>query len=193
MLSTKSMKTKNSAFAAFKTKSEVERAFTSLNSEGFSASEVAIVMPDHDGDKDFAASDHRTRIIQGVSVGAGVGLMIGLIVGFFAGLQAFGGLFVANIPINPFTGALIGGLFGAIGGAASGALIGIGTPASPVERYATYLEDGGILVSVHAEDHQRALRAMDILEQNGGTDITETNENESWNGVLTRTRNFRPV
>ncbi|MBX3020056.1 MAG: hypothetical protein KF799_00140 [Bdellovibrionales bacterium] len=184
---------KNAAFAVFANKQDVERAFLELNSEGFRPEEVAVILPDHDGDKDFAASDHLTRITQGAGIGAGIGLIAGLILGFLAGFGAIPLPTLIDLPLNALTGPFIGGIFGLIAGAASGTLVGIGTPASPTERYAKYLEDGGILVSVHAEEHARALRAMEILERNDGSDISEINENDGWNEVLTRTRSFRPV
>lgn len=189
MLISSSMK-KNAAFAVFKERTEVDRAFLDLKAEGFRSNEVSVVLPEHDGAKDFAASDNMTRITQGAITGGSTGLIVGLGLGLLAGYNVLPLVIMA--PFNPIMGALIVGFFGLILGAASGALVGIGTPAKPSERYAAYLDDGGILVSVHVEDPERAQRVMEILERNKGTDISEINEDEAWRGVFAHKNDFRP-
>jgi len=181
---------KNAAFAVFKEREEVDRAFIELKAEGFRPEEVSVVLPEHDGARDFAASDHMTRIKQGALTGGGTGLIVGLGLGLLAGYNLLPLVIIA--PFNPMMGALLVGFFGMILGAASGALVGIGTPADPTERYAAYLDDGGILVSVHVEDAKRARRVMEILERNNGTDISEINEDEAWRGVFAHKNDFRP-
>lgn len=181
---------KNAAFAVFKERSEVDQAFNELRTEGFRPDEVSVVLPEHGGARDFAASDHMTRITQGAITGGGTGLLVGLGLGLLAGYNVLPLVILA--PFNPLMGALLVGFFGLILGAASGALVGIGTPAKASERYAAYLDDGGILVSVHVEDSERAKRVMEILERNRGTDITEINEDEAWRSVFAHKNDFRP-
>jgi hypothetical protein len=64
---------------------------------------------------------------------------------------------------------------GALGGIA-GALIGMGIPEYEAKRYEGRVKDGGILLSVHADDSDWARRAKDVLERTGAEDISSTGE-----------------
>lgn len=183
---------KNATFAAFKSQTDVDEAIRALRSEGFAHDEVSVLLPDHPGDKDFAASDNVTRVAQGAEVGGGLGFLMGGSAGLLAGLEAFRVPFLnTEFALNPLFGAVIGAMFGLLFGAGSGALVGIGTPAFAGDRYARYLEDGGIVVSVHIEDAGRRAKAMDILERCGGTDLAAVNETEAWETV--HSHSLRPI
>jgi hypothetical protein len=70
------------------------------------------------------------------------------------------------------------GAFGLLLGAASGALVGIGTPEHLSKRYAHYLQDGAILVSVHVDNESQAIRVLEILNATGGVEVHADHETE---------------
>jgi hypothetical protein len=57
-----------------------------------------------------------------------------------------------------------------------GALIGLGIPEYHAKRYEGRMRKGGILLSVHADDHEWANKGRHILEQTGAEDIASTTE-----------------
>jgi hypothetical protein len=67
------------------------------------------------------------------------------------------------------------GAGGAIGGT-TGALIGLGIPEYQAKRYEGRMRKGGILLSVHADDHEWISKGKQILEQTGAEHISSTGE-----------------
>jgi len=73
-------------------------------------------------------------------------------------------------------GALAGaGALGALGGIV-GALVGMGIPEYEAKRYEGRIKEGGILLSVHADDSDWVRRAKDVLERTGAQDISSAGE-----------------
>lgn len=81
------------------------------------------------------------------------------------------GQFIASSPIM----TRIAGADGALSGIA-GALISMGIPEYEAKRYEGRVKEGGILLSVHADNSGHATRAVEILEQTGAQDISSTEE-----------------
>lgn len=175
---------RNAIFSVFSEQSEVDTCVQHLREAGFRAAEISVLSSDFPGQKDFH-QDQPTAILRGAAVGGFFGLLIGGAVGLLAGLEAFYVPFLSTTLFShPLYGALLGGFFGALLGAGSGMLVGIGTPSTATDRYAHYLDDGGILVSVHCDNANCAQRAMTILESCGGSDPTMVNEVDAWKQVL---------
>jgi len=61
-------------------------------------------------------------------------------------------------------------------GAIAGALIGFGMPEYEAKRYEGRVRHGGILLSVHCDDHEWTKKAVDILRHTGAEDIASTGE-----------------
>jgi hypothetical protein len=57
-----------------------------------------------------------------------------------------------------------------------GALVGFGIPEYEAKRYEGRVKHGGILLSVHCDDHDWVKRAEDILKRSGAEDIASTSE-----------------
>jgi hypothetical protein len=72
--------------------------------------------------------------------------------------------------------ALAGLGIGAATGGLIGALIGMGIPEFEAKRYAGKLQEGNILISVHAEDAKHLARAKDVFQVAGADDIATTAE-----------------
>jgi uncharacterized membrane protein len=77
---------------------------------------------------------------------------------------------------GPIMAALAGVGVGAAVGGVTGALVGFGVPEFEARRYETRLKKGGILISVHADNHDWISRAKAILEKTGAEDVSSATE-----------------
>ena len=98
-------------------------------------------------------------------------------VGWLAGIGALAipgiGPFIAA---GPVMAALAGaGALGACGGIV-GALVGLGIPEYEAKRYEGRVKHGGILLSIHCDDHDWVKRGEEILKQTGAEDVSSTSE-----------------
>jgi hypothetical protein len=152
----------------------VENAVDVLKEAGFRSADISVLFPEKAGSKHFAR--HKgTRAPEGAAAGAGTGAVLGGALGWLVGIGALAipglGLVVAG---GPIMGALAGvGAGGAVGGIA-GALIGLGIPEHAAKRYEVRIKEGGILLSVHADNAAWAKRAKEILERTGAQEISAT-------------------
>ncbi len=165
---------KKVVYGIFKSRSEVERAVDRLKTEGFSNTDISVLMPDSGDTKEFA-HEKATKAPEGTTAGATTGVAAGGILGWLVGAGALAipglGPFVAA---GPIMGALAGaGAGGAVGGL-TGGLIGMGFPEYEAKRYAGYVKDGGMLLSVHCEDSEEVDRAKELLEAVGAEDISSS-------------------
>lgn len=173
------MKT-DAVFALFQNGPQVSEAQRCLSEAGFSPTQVSVLVAPRQGAQDFPYNQ-TTRILAGAEIGAVVGILIGAVLGLMFGLQTFSiPLLSSALALDGWSGALVGAIFGLALGASSGALVGIGTPQTATERYAHYVDDGGILLSVHAESSDQLRQAMEVLERCGGNDISPMNEKLTW-------------
>jgi hypothetical protein len=67
--------------------------------------------------------------------------------------------------------ALAGAGAGGLAGGIAGALIGMGIPEYEANRYEARIKEGGILLSVHADDRDWRNKGKDILKRTGAEDI----------------------
>lgn len=160
----------------YKTRLEVERCVDALKMDGFSTTDISVLMPDPAGSQNFSHTKG-TKAPEGAATGAGTGAVVGGTIGLLAGIGALAipgvGPFLAAGPIMAaLAGAGVGGAIGGIGGA----LIGLGIPEYEAKRYEGYIKDGGILLSVHAENSDEVARVKKCLEKNGAKDISSTGE-----------------
>lgn len=173
-------KNKRAVFGIFKDRIGAEHAVERFKTEGFSSSDISVLMPNSASTKDFA-HEKNTKAPEGAATGAGAGAVIGGSLGWLAGIGALAipgiGPFIAA---GPIMAALAGaGAGGALGGI-TGALIGMGVPEFEAKRYEGRVKkDGGILFSVHTEDSKRADRAKDILKELNAQDISSASESKS--------------
>ena len=143
---------------------------------GFCASDVSVLFPDQAGTRDFAYEQH-TKAPEGATTGGIVGAGAGGLLGWLAGLGTLAipgvGPFLAA---GPLMAALAGVAIGGTTGGLIGALVGMGIPEFEAKRYEGKLREGGILISVHAEDAKARGRAKDVFELAGAEDIAYTEE-----------------
>lgn len=160
----------------YKTRLEVDSAVDALKADGFSTSDISVLMPDREGSQNFAHTKG-TKSPEGATTGAGAGAVLGGAVGLLAGLGALAipgiGPFIAAGPIMAtLAGAGVGGAVGGI----AGALIGLGIPEYEAKRYEGFIKDGGILLSVHTANSDELTNAKKCLERTGAKDISSTGE-----------------
>ena len=171
------MMAKNTAvFGIYTSRTSVEQAVEALKNQGFRGEDISVLFPHNEGNKEFAVSKE-TKAPEGAVTGAGAGAVVGGTLGWLAGigLLAIPGLgpFIAA---GPIMGLLAGaGVGGAVGGI-SGALIGMGIPEFEAKRYEGMIKEGGILLSVHADNAEWTKRAKAILERSGGKHVASTGE-----------------
>lgn len=168
---------KNTAvFGIYGDRVSAERAVDTLRTEGFRGSDISVLFPDNPGTKDFAHEKH-TKAPEGATVGAGAGAVLGGTLGWLAGLGLIAipglGPFIAAGPIMALlAGAGVGGAVGTL----AGALVGMGIPEYEAKRYEGMIKQGGILLSVHADNSEWVDKAKDLLKRTGARDISSTGE-----------------
>lgn len=163
-------------FGIYKTRFEVEQAVDELKSKGFLYQDVSVLMPEKGGSESFAHKKE-TKAPEGTTLGATTGAVVGGSLGWLIGIGALAipgvGPFIAA---GPIMAALAGvGVGGALGGV-TGALIGMGIPEYEAKRYEGLVKNGGMLLSVHADDAEWIRKAKDILESTGAEDISSSDE-----------------
>src|SRR6195256_1417449 len=151
---------KNTAvFGIYPTRTAVESAITALHTAGFRATDLSILMPENIGNKDIA-TEKNTKSPEGAATGAASGAVIGGALGWLAGIGALAipglGPFIAA---GPIVAALAGAGAGGAVGTLTGALVGLGIPEYEAKRYESFLNKGGALLAVHADDSDWAKRA----------------------------------
>jgi len=166
-------------FGIFRNRGDVEYAIDTLKERNFRSSDVSVLMPNPEGSQELA-HEKGTKAPEGATTGATSGAMLGGALGWLVGIGALAipgiGPFVAAGPIiSALAGAGVGGALGGV----TGALVGMGIPEYEAKRYESYMKDGGLLISVHADDGKWASRAKEILESCGGTDVASASEEKS--------------
>ncbi len=171
------MSGKNTAlFGIYPTHASADAAVDTLRSKGFRNTDISVMFPQNVGSKEFG-HEKGSKSAEGAVAGGGAGAVVGGALGWLAsiGLLVIPGVgpFVAA---GPIVAALAGiGAGGAIGGT-TGALIGLGIPEYQAKRYEGRMRKGGILLSVHADDHEWISKGRQILEQTGAEHISQSGE-----------------
>ena len=158
------------------TRPQTERIIDRLIASGFAHSEISLLMPDTDSDRDIAHIV-ATKAPEGTAAGAATGGVAGGVIGLLAGIGAIvipglGALLVAG----PIMAALSVAAVGAATGGAVGGLIGLGIPELEAKVYEGRLRTGSYLVSVHAENGDEIDRAKGIFTSENAGDICTTGE-----------------
>jgi hypothetical protein len=168
---------KVAVFGIYSSRIAVENATDSLVKAGFPTSDISVLLPESLGGPKEMGTEKATKAPEGAAAGVTTGGVIGGTLGLLAGvgLLAIPGLgpFIAAGPIMAGLAGL--GVGGAVGGVA-GALIGMGIPEFEAKRYEGHLKKGGILLSVHCDTSDEIKRAKEVMERNGGEDISSTGE-----------------
>jgi len=170
------MSKNTSVYGIFRTRAQAEDGVDRLIGAGFRTEDISVLLPENAGTKDFAA-EKNTKAPEGTATGATAGGVVGGTLGLLAGIGALAipglGPFIAA---GPIMGALAGLGAGGVVGGIVGALVGMGIPEYEAKRYEGRIKEGGILMSVHADNSDWVDRAKEILKQAGAQDISSTGE-----------------
>jgi len=163
-------------FGLFDSRAQLEAAIDGLRTEGFRESDLSALLPDLASTKELAHEKH-TKAPEGALAGAATGGVLGGTLGLLVGIGALAipglGPFIAAGPIMAtLAGAGVGGAVGTL----TGALVGLGIPEYEAKRYESFLNKGGALLAVHADNNEWAKRARVALDRYGAKDIDKTSE-----------------
>jgi hypothetical protein len=180
-----------SVFGLFRDEQALSRAVDALLAAGFRNEDISALLPDRQATKTFAHEKH-TKAPEGAAAGATVGIVGGGTLGLLMGIGAIAipglGAFLAA---GPLMGALAGAGIGGAVGTLTGALVGMGIPEYEAKRYESFINEGGALISVHADDRDWAHKARSLLDGFGGYDIDHTKEADANGPKMERHRDIR--
>ena len=158
-------------YGIYRTREMVEHAVEEMKKADFRNADISVLFPEGGGTKEFAV-EKETKAPEGATTGAGTGAVVGGALGWLAGIGLLAipgvGPFIAA---GPIMAALAGAGAGGLAGGIAGALIGIGIPEYEAKRYEGRIKEGGILLSVHADDSAWKNKGKDILKHTGAEDI----------------------
>ena len=145
----------------FRDRASAERAYSSLQSRGYSKDDVNLVMSDDTRKKHFgdhtADSDLGDKALEGAGAGSAIGGTLGAIVGAVAAIGtsvALPGL--GLIVAGPLAAGLAGAGAGGLTGGLLGALVGSGIPEDRAKEYESGVKEGGIVMGVHPRSEEDA-------------------------------------
>ena len=166
-------------FGIYATPGTAEAAVDHLIANGFTNSDISVLLPDDETTRAFAHEKH-TKAPEGTATGVTAGGVIGGTLGLLAGIGALAIPGVGPlIAAGPIMGALAGlGVGGAVGGIV-GALVGMGIPEFEAKRYEGAVKEGGTLLSVHCDTSDQVTTAKHSLKETGARDISSTGESGS--------------
>jgi hypothetical protein len=147
-----------------------------LKAQGFRLDDISVLFPDRESSRDFA-HEKNTKAPEGAATGGATGGVVGGALGWMAGIGLLAipgvGPFVAA---GPIMAALGGAAVGATVGGIAGGLIGMGMPEYEAKRYEGKIKEGGVLISVHADNNDWEERAKKILKDADAKDISSSSE-----------------
>ncbi len=145
----------------FRDKDSADRAYSTLQSRGYSNNDVHLIMSDDTRKKHFAGEVKRTELGTKAMEGAGTGSAIGGTLGAIAGAVAAIGttLLIPGLGIvvaGPLAAAAAGAGAGGLTGGIIGALVGSGIPEERAVLYEKGVKEGNIVMGVHARNAEDA-------------------------------------
>ncbi|MEO8439511.1 MAG: hypothetical protein ABI540_04740 [Spartobacteria bacterium] len=162
---------KTQVFGIAKNHQQAEQIVQNLQTAGFPANEISILLPDTEGAHDIGHVK-ATKAPEGATTGAAAGGVTGGVLGLLAGIGALAipgvGPFIAA---GPIMAALSGAAIGGTAGGVVGGLVGLGIPEIEAKRYEEKLKSGNYLIAVHAEG-DREDEAEKIFEDSDAEDVT---------------------
>lgn len=162
--------------AMFNDRDSAERAYSTINSRGYTHDDVHVIMSDKARDTHFGNTTIKTELGNKALEGAGVGSAIGTTLGAIAGaVVAIGtNLILPGVGLV-IAGPLAAGLAGAGAGAATGgiigALVGAGIPEERAKIYEDGVKQGNIVLGVNTRNDEDAEYFHNEWTANKGQEI----------------------
>ncbi len=157
----------------------MQRGAAALQNAGFMPTDIAALVPENQGSKDFA---HRrqSKAPEGAMTGGIIGGIIGGVLGWLTG----SGILVISawkplLNAGPVVATLAGiGALGALGFIIGG-LSGLSAPEYEAKRYEGRVKAGGLLLSVHCDSKHWSALAKQALKMSGAAAISEARESKA--------------
>ena len=143
----------------FYDKENADRAYAALRNRGYTKDEIHLFMSDDTKKKDFTHEVVKTG--DSTMAGTGTGAVIGGAAGAIAAAIAVvgGNLLIPGLGLviaGPLVAALAGAGAGGVTGGIIGALIGSGIPKESAVIYEKGINEGNIVIGVHARSIEEA-------------------------------------
>lgn len=163
----------------FNDRASAERAYSTIESRGYSRDDVNLLMSDETRDRHFgegtADTELGSKALEGAGTGSAIGGTLGAIIG---GIAAIGtsivlpglGLIVAG----PIAAALAGAGAGGLTGGLIGALIGSGIPDEHAAEYESGIKNGGVYMGVNPRNDEDAQYFHNEFGKSGGSHVFGT-------------------
>jgi hypothetical protein len=165
-----------SAFGIYRDRGTVADAIQTFKAAGFRSTDISVLYPDNQGNKDLAHEKH-TKAPEGAVTGGSLGAVVGAGLGWLAGS---GALALAGLePVTaagPILGMLSGMGAGVLTGGLAGGLVGMGIPEYEAKRFEGRVRHGGILVSIHCDNPEWRRTAVKLLRKTGAVDVSTAGE-----------------
>jgi hypothetical protein len=140
----------------FRDRDSAERAYSSLQSRGYSDKDINLMMSDDTRKKHFDKDHDRhdtglgNKAMEGAGVGSAIGGTLGAIVGAIAAVGTAVALPGLGLVIaGPIAAGLAGAGAGGLTGGVLGALVGSGIPEDRAKEYEQGIKEGGIVMGVN--------------------------------------------
>ncbi len=145
----------------FNDRDSAEKAYTALESRGYSRDDVNLMMSDDARNRHFgegtADTELGSKALEGAGTGSAIGGTLGAIIG---GIAAIGtNIFLPGLGLvvwGPLAAALAGAGAGGLTGGLIGALVGSGIPEERAAEYESGIKDGGIFMGVNPRNAEDA-------------------------------------
>jgi hypothetical protein len=168
---------KNTAvFGMYRDRIQAEDAVDRLLPAGFRREDIAVLLADNRGSKDFAHLKG-TKAPEGLAAGSITGGILGTVIAWLTaeGIVVTSGL-DPLVAAGPVVAALAGlGAGGAFGGII-GAIIGMTNPEYEARRFKGRIKRSGVLLSIHCDNSDWVRRAKAMLRQTGAEAISTEGE-----------------
>jgi hypothetical protein len=166
----------DSVVAVYDTLDRATKAVESLVKAGFPSNRVSVIGQSLQSEIQLNGFVSTGDVAK---TGAAAGAWVGGLFGLLAGVAA---LFIPGVgpvlAIGPIASTVVGAAEGAVGAGVLSAIIGYFVAKKHIPKYTQYLTAGKSLVVVHGTPDD-VRRAQEIMQQTGGTDVSQHNRANS--------------
>ena len=160
----------------FNDRESAEKAYSALETRGYTKDDVNVIMSDDTRKKHFNDIDRPTELGTKAMEGAGKGGLIGGTLGAIVGAVAAIGtsLLIPGLGLiiaGPLAAGLAGAGAGSIAGGLIGALVGSGIPKEKAVVYEEGIKNGRIVMGVHPRSDEDAEYIESEWRANKGEEI----------------------
>ena len=170
----------NLVFGLFTNRENAEKTVDELNSMGYNADEISIIMKEGtiEGGTTSTAEHVAGGAVSGATTGGILGGLAGLLIGLGAiaipgvGALLIGGPIAAALGLTGAAATTVSGaVTGALAGGLVGALVNLGIPEEQATVIQDRIKEGAILVATAARDADEEDRLREVFEVNGAEQV----------------------